>query len=61
MTKYATGGYVNPSNSGGWTWVRIHPGEYLYRASDGTFWHVQQHPDGDIRTPVNVEDDKWPA
>ena len=57
MTRYAQGGYIGPSSK--YTSVGyLHHGEYIYRASDGTFWRVQRHPNGDIRTPVNVEDDE---
>ena len=57
MTRYAQGGYIGLSSK--YTSVGyLHHGEYIYRASDGTFWRVQRHPNGDIRTPANVEDDE---
>ncbi len=51
---YAAGGYVGPGSKyqpAGY----LHRGDYVYRASDGTFWHVQQDPDGDTRTQLDPE------
>ena len=57
MTRYAQGGHISPANKYMPAGV-IHHGEYIYRDRNGAVWHVQQHPDGDICTPVNVEDDE---
>ena len=57
MTRYAQGGHVGPSSK----YIpagTIHHGEYIYRDRDGIVWHVQQHPNGDIRTPLNAEEDE---
>lgn len=53
---YARGGYTGPGSKfqpAGY----LHRGEYVYRASDGTFWHVEQHPGGDIRTQLDTEEE----
>ena len=55
MTRYAQGGHVGPPNKY-MPAVAIRHGEYIYRDRNGTVWHVQQHPDGDIRTPLNAEE-----
>ena len=57
MTGYAQGGHVGPPDKYMPAGV-IHYGEYIYRDRNGTVWHVQQHPDGDTRTPLNAEDDR---
>lgn len=54
-TGYTAGGHIGPASKhqpAG----HLHHGEYIYRDADGTFWHVQQHPDGDIRTRLDSEE-----
>lgn len=53
---YGFGGYTGPAPEGQQA-VPLRHGEYVYRASDGTAWHVQQHPDGDIRTQLDTEEE----
>lgn len=55
-TGYRAGGYTGSASKyqpNGY----LHHGEYVYYASDGTFWHVQRHPDGDIRTQLDTEEE----
>lgn len=55
QTGYAAGGYTGPGSEYQPA-AYLHHGEYVYRASDGTFWHVQRHTDGDTRTELSPAD-----
>lgn len=58
MARYAQGGYIDKPEDRFMRAGCIHYSEYICRDGSGTVWHVQKHPDGDIRTPLNMEDDE---